>query len=142
MNKLEQLKLVTSVRNTTISPVLLRRNKLIAKLDEQLQICIAKRDNTEYAPKRIKVYTDSVTGERKSVETNKRLREWYWTDNSGVINLSVKYGSVVLPLNKKGDNAIQCANRDELISTLKLLKEIVANGELDGAIVSANKLGK
>jgi len=39
-----------------------------------------------------------------------------------------------LPLNKKGANAIELSNSDELIATLKSLKVAVLNGELDDAI--------
>jgi len=139
MTTLNNLKLITSARNKSISPIVHRRNKLIIKLDEQLQIAIAKRDGTLFAPKRIKIYTDTTTGERKTIETTKRLKEWYWTSESGKLNLSVRYGSSVLSLNKKGNNAIECANTDDLIATLTQLKVIVLNGELDDAITSISR---
>lgn len=139
MTTLNNLKLITSARNKSISPIVHRRNKLISKLDEQLQIATSKRDGTLFAPKRIKIYTDNATGERKSIETTKRLKEWYWTNEAGKLNLSVRYGSTVLPLNKKGNNAIECANTDDLINTLTQLKVIVANGELDDAITSVSR---
>ena len=142
MSYLNSLTLITSVRNLTINPIVMRRNKLITKLDEQLQMIIAKRDNSAYAPKRIKIYTDKDTGERKSIETTKRLREWYWTNESGKISLNVRYGSYVLQLNKKGCNAIECKNADELIDTLKALKNAVADGELDDAINSITKVSR
>ena len=139
MTTLNNLKLITSARNKSISPIVHRRNKLINKLDEQLQIATSKRDGTLFSPKRIKIYTDNATGERKSIETTKRLKEWYWTNEAGKLNLSVRYGSAVLPLNKKGNNAIECANTDDLINTLTQLKVIVANGELDDAITSVSR---
>jgi hypothetical protein len=142
MSLLNTLTLITSDRKRTVSPILLRRNKLITKLEEQLQIALSKRDNTLYAPKRIKIYTDNNTGERKSIETTKRLREWYWTNEKGTISLSIRYGSYVLQLNKKGSNAIECMNTDELIETLKSLKIAVADGELDEAINSIKKVSR
>ena len=69
-----------------------------------------------------------------TVETVKRVREWFWIGETGKINLAVKYGSKTLPLNKKGANAIELSNGDELISTLRTLKVAVMNGELDDAI--------
>jgi hypothetical protein len=134
MSFLNSLTLITSVRNLTINPIVMRRN--------QLQMIIAKRDNSAYAPKRIKIYTDKNTGERKSIETTKRLREWYWTNESGKISLNVRYGSYVLQLNKKGCNAIECKDADELIDTLKALKNAVADGELDDAINSITKVSR
>jgi len=43
-----------------------------------------------------------------------------------------------LPLNKKGANAIECTNGDELINTLKALKLAVLDGELDDAITDVS----
>jgi len=71
---------------------------------------------------------------RTVVATTKRVREWFWIGDSGKINLAIKYGAKTLPLNKKGANAIELANGDELIATLKSLKIAVLNGELDDAI--------
>lgn len=139
MTTLNNLKLITDTRNKTISPILHRRNKLITKLDEQLQLCIAKKDGNIYAPKKLKSFTDRHTGERKTIEITKKIKEWYWTNDTGKISLYVKYGSKLLSLNKKGNNAIECANTDDLIETLTTLKKIVANGELDDAITSISK---
>lgn len=139
MTTLNNLKLITDTRNKTISPVLHRRNKLIAKLDEQLQLCLAKKNDNIYAPKKLKSFTDKHTGERKTIEITKKIKEWYWTNDTGKISLYVKYGSKLLSLNKKGNNAIECANTDDLIETLTTLKKIVANGELDDAITSVSK---
>ena len=69
-----------------------------------------------------------------TAEVIKRVKEWFWVSDNGKINLAVKYGAKTLPLNKKGANAIELSNGDELISTLKSLKMMVANGELDDAM--------
>jgi hypothetical protein len=69
-----------------------------------------------------------------TAETAKRIREWFWVADNGKINLAIKYGAKTLSLNKKGANAIELSNSDELITTLKSLKVMVANGELDEAI--------
>ncbi len=82
----------------------------------------------------MKTFTDKYSGERKTIETIKRVKEWFWVGDNGKINLAVKYGAKTLPLNKKGANAIELANGDELIATIKALKSAVANGELDDAI--------
>ena len=58
----------------------------------------------------------------------------FGVSDSGKINLAVKYGAKTLPLNRKGANAIELSNGEELIGTLKSLKVMVANGELDDAM--------
>jgi hypothetical protein len=134
MTVLSNLKLVVGKKHLTVSPVIQRRNKLVAKLHEQIELCEAKKAGNTYAPKRLKTYTNKQTGERMTVEVVKRVKEWFWISDNGKINLAVKYGAKTLPLNKKGANAIELASGDELINTLKSLKTAVANGELDDAI--------
>ena len=134
MSTLNSLKLVASKKHQSVAPIVIRRNKLVAKLHEQLELCEAKRNGNTYAPKRLKTFTDKHSGERKTIETIKRVKEWFWVGDNGKINLAVKYGAKTLALNKKGANAIELGNADELIATIKSLKSAVANGELDEAI--------
>ena len=142
MSTLTALKLVVGKRNATVAPIVVRRNKLISKLHEQIELCEAQRNGATYAPKRLRSYTDKQSGERVTVEAVKRVREWFWVSDSGKINLAVKYGAKTLSLNKKGANAIELASGDELIATLKTLKICVANGEFDDAIAEVSKATK
>ena len=142
MSTLTALKLVVGKRNATVAPIVVRRNKLISKLHEQIELCEAQRNGATYAPKRLRSYTDKQSGERVTVEVAKRVREWFWVSDSGKINLAVKYGAKTLALNKKGANAIELASGDELIATLKTLKICVANGEFDDAIAEVSKATK
>jgi hypothetical protein len=111
-----------------------RRHKLVNGLHQQLALVEALKNNQTYAPKKMRTFTDKLSGERKTIETVKRVKEWFWVGENGKINLAVKYGAKTLPLNKRGANAIECANSDELIKTLVSLKAAVLDGELDDAI--------
>jgi hypothetical protein len=136
MSFIAKLKLVTSKRERNLSPIVVRRNKLAAKIEEQLQLANAQKEGRLYAPKRIKtVINDS--GERIAVETTKRVKEWFWTTPANKINLSVRYGSKTLEL-AKGKNAIELSTGDELLATLSMLKDAVIAGELDEAITNAS----
>jgi hypothetical protein len=135
MTVLSNLKLVVGKKHLTVSPVIQRRNKLVAKLHEQIELCEAKKAGNAYAPKRLKTYTNKQTGERMTVETVKRVKEWFWISDSGKINLAIKYGAKTLTLNKKTKaNCIELSNGEELINTLKALKADVLDGALDEAI--------
>lgn len=134
MSTLTSLKLVVSKKHQTVAPIVQRRNKLIAKLHEQIELCEAQRSGNTYAPKKLKTYTNKQTGERMTVEVAKRVKEWFWISDSGKINLAIKYGAKTLPLNKKGANAIELSSGDELLNTLRELKTATLNGELDDAI--------
>ena len=138
MSTLNNLKLVASKKHGTASPIVHRRNKLVAKLHEQLELCEAQKSGNTYAPKKLKTFTNKQTGERMTTEVVKRVKEWFWIGDNGKINLAVKYGAKTLPLNKKGANAIELASGDELIATLKTLKAAVLEGELDEAITAVS----
>ncbi len=136
MSVIAKWKLVASKRERNLSPIVVRRNKLAAKIEEQLMLATAQKEGRLYAPKRIKNVTNSE-GERVAVETTKRVKEWYWTTPANKINLCVRYGSKTLELSK-GKNAIELSTGDELLATLSILKEAVIAGELDDAINTAS----
>ena len=137
MSTLNSLKLVASKKNRSLSPVAHRRNKLAAKIHEQIELCEAQRSGGVYAPRRLRTVIDRHTGERKTIEAVKRVKEWFWISDSGKINLAVRYGSKVLEL-AKGKNAIELASGDELIAALQALKTAALAGELDAAIEAAS----
>lgn len=137
MNTLAKLKLVNSKRSRTVSPTVHRRNKLIAKIAEQIELATAQKEGRLYVPKKLKTVTNADTGERRTIETTKRVKEWFWTTDSGKINFSVRYGSKVIEL-AKGKNAVEVANKGELIDSLTLIKDAVLAGELDAQISAAS----
>ncbi len=138
MSFIAKLKLVTSKRERNLSPIMMRRQKLATKIEEQLELARCQKNGTLYAPKRLKTVTNEA-GERVVVETTKRVKEWFWTTPNNKINLSVRYGSKTLSLNGKGANAIELGTQDELIETLALLQQVVIGGELDEAINNASE---
>ena len=142
MTALSSLQLVNSKKSLKASPIVHRRNKLVAKIHEQLELCEAKKNGQLYAPKKLRTYINKQTGQRMTVEAVKRIKEWHWTAPDGLIHLSVKYGSKVLPLSADGSNAIVCANKDALLQALKTLKVAVLDGELDAAITEASNFTK
>ena len=54
MSTLASLKLVASKKAKQSTPEVLRRNKLAAKLNEQIELAQAQKEGRPYAPKRIK----------------------------------------------------------------------------------------
>jgi len=134
MSTLTALKLVVSKKNLTVAPIVQKRNKLVAKLHEQIELCQAKKEGRIYAPKKLKTYTNKQSGERMTVEAVKRVKEWFWVSDSGKINLAIRYGAKTLPLNKKGANAIEVVSSEELLAVLNQLKTATLDGELDEAL--------
>jgi hypothetical protein len=140
MSALNNLKLVTAKRATTQTPTQLRRNKLCAKLFEQMQLAQAQSEGRVYAPTKFKTVKDAETGERRSIETSKKLKQWWWTAADGKLNLSIRYGAKVVEISK-GKNAIELSGLKELVPTLELVKQAVTEGSLDAQIEAvSNKL--
>jgi hypothetical protein len=134
---LSTLKLVSATRATHISPVMQRRQKLIAKIDEQIEMAQAAANGTEFKPTKFKniVNAEGVT-EYKQVA--KKVRAWYWKNDAGKWNLVVRYGARIIELSK-GKNSIELLSEADVIPTLELLKTIISNGELDAAITAVSK---
>ena len=138
MSTIAKLKLVASKRKQSASPILVRRNKLAAKLHEQAELVAAKKEGRTYAPNRLKMVVDAATGDRKTVSVPKSVKEWFWVADNGKINLAVRYGSKVIEISK-GKNAVECGNAEELLQTLNLLKSATLAGELDEQIAAASE---
>jgi hypothetical protein len=138
MSVITKLKLVTSTKELNASPIVVRRNKLVDKINEQIELAVAKNEGRLYAPNRIKNVTNA-DGKRVAIETTKRVKEWFWVTPTNKINLSLRYGSKILLLNAKGANAIEVATANELIDTLSDLRDAVSAGELDEAITKASE---
>jgi hypothetical protein len=134
MSILSNLKLVASKKRQGVSPVMQRRNKLGNKIFEQIQLAQAQRDGITFAPTRLKTYVNKETGERRTIESAKRVRQWWHVNDSGKINLICKYGSKQIQFDSKGKNAIEVANGEELLTALESLKLAVEQGELDQQI--------
>ena len=132
---LASLKFTTAKKQTQLPPVQIRRNKLVAKLAEQIELAMAMAEGRTYAPTKIKAVTGE-DGVRRNVESAKRMKQWWWTDSSGKIALSVRYGAKVLEL-VKGKNAIEIPSAAQLVPTLELLKAAADGGEMDAAIEAA-----
>ena len=115
-----------------------RRNKLIKRIWEQIELAKAEQAGTTYAPVKFRSYTDKETGARKQVEISKRVKAWWFTAENGKLALSVRFGPKVLEL-AKGKYAVEVANSSEIVNVLEVVKTAVQNGELDAAIDAAAK---
>lgn len=140
MTALSALKLTATRKPQNLPQVVQRRNKLIGRIAEQIELATAQANGTTHLFTKIRTLTDKETGVRKQVETSKRVKAWWFATENGKLALSVRYGAKVLEL-AKGKYAIEVASTAELVNTLEIVKKATENGELDDAIDNAaNKL--
>ena len=115
------------------NPIAVRRRKLMAKIDEQIQLAT----NKDYTPTQHKWVTDEQ-GKQTKVEVAKR---WWTASVDGKINLVVRYGSKPLEFSK-GKNAIELASETEVADTLRKVREAAELGELDVLIEQQAHYGR
>ena len=140
MSALNALKLVAAQKPTSLPAVQQRRNKLVKRLWEQMELARAQEAGTKFAPIKFRSYQDKETGLRKQVETTKRVKQWWFTADNGKLAMNVRYGARVIEL-AKGKSSIEIGSTDQLLPTLDLIKKAVEAGELDAQIeAAANKL--
>jgi len=134
MAVLSSLKLVAAKRPNQVPPVLQRRNKLVKRIWEQIQLATAAAEGKQYSPTQMHTVVDEETGQKKTVEIPKRVKPlWYVTD-TGKLCISLKYGAKVVEF-AKGKTAVElAADGSDLIPTLETLKQAVENGELDAQL--------
>ena len=140
MSTLSALKLTAVKKPTNLTAVQQRRNKLIRRLGEQMDLAKAQQGGIQFKSPKTRTYVDKATGVRTQVEVNKRVKAWWFTADNGKLALCVRYGTSVLEL-AKGKFAVELASEQDLLPTLELVKTAVIAGELDTAIDNAaNKL--
>lgn len=141
MSVLSSLKLVSAKRPTQMPSVQIRRNKLVGKLHHQLMLAQAIGRGESYAPLRLRSVRDRNTQEVKRLEMPTKVRQWWFTSETGSIVLQIRYGAKVIDLSK-GKNSIEIADGSQLIKTLESVREAVLGGELDAQIESAANVVK
>jgi soluble cytochrome b562 len=136
---LSTLKLVSATRATHISPVMQRRQKLITKIDEQIEMAQAAANGTAFTATKFKNIVNAETGEKQYKQVAKKVRTWWWKNEAGKVNLVVRYGARIIEL-AKGKNSIELENEAAILPTLDLIRKAAEAGELDEAITSVSKV--
>ena len=133
MSGLNALKLVQAKREKGNSPQHARRQKLSTKLAEQIQLAKAQQSGAEFSPVRVRTIKDEVTGQSRKVEVPKKIKPWWWTDDTGKLCITVRYGARTLEI-VEGKNAIETDSIADVITSLQVIRTAVDSGELDKRI--------
>jgi hypothetical protein len=135
MATLNDFKYSNDVKPIRQPAVIQRRNKLISRLWEQIQLLKSIENGTEFTVKKLKSVKDH-NGNVKREHMPKRLKPWWFTNLDGQLCVSIRYGSKYLEI-KHGMRIIQAVNNHELLEILETVKKAVADGELDALIEQA-----
>lgn len=138
MSALDSLKLVADTKQRHLPAIQVKRNKLSAKLWEQMRLAQSQIDGSTFVVTKFRSFTDKETGLRKQKEVPKRIKPWWFVNNAGKVCFSVRYGSQVLEL-AEGKMSVQVDSGAELVKAFELLKKAVEEGELDVQLEKASK---
>ena len=130
MSVMGTLKLVATKRPSQITSLQIRRNKICSRLHEQIMLARAHKEGKQFTVTKFRTITNTETGERKSVEITKNIKQWWFTNETGKTVIAIRYGAKVLEL-AKGKFAVEVAATSDIVSTLEIVKNAVDSGELD-----------
>lgn len=131
MTTLSKFNLKTVKRINGKDPKINKRNKLVKALEEQLTIVEHKINGQEYKAVK-KVWKDNGSGEKVLMEVPKRVREWYFEQDSGWY-IQCRYGARVLDIVGR-NNSVYVNKITEVPKIINALIEATNKGELDDAI--------
>ena len=134
MTHLAKLTFKTVDRSTKRDPIIARRDKLIAGLKEQKLVHAAALKKEDHRVERHKWMTND-TGERVMVKTHRRVRPWFFEQDSGWY-VQCRYGARVIAADGT-NNAVFVKSLAEVITVLDAFLNAAAEGELDAAIAKA-----
>lgn len=136
MSSLAKLTIKTVSRQTKLSPIEARRNKLLAGIEEQLKVAEATMRGEEYAVT-LSRWGKNEAGEKVRVQRQKVVRSWFFAQDGGFY-VQCKYGARTIALSKEG-NAVFVKQLADVPTALQAIYAATAAGELDEAITSSVK---
>ena len=131
MATLSKFNLKTVKRYIGKDPRIQRRDKLVKALEEQLTMAEHRIQGKHYQATK-KTWVDDGKGGKELKEVPKRVREWFFEQDSGWY-VQCRYGARVLDVVGR-NNSIFVNKVSEVPSVLKALIEATNKGELDDAI--------
>lgn len=134
MSSLAKLTIKSVVRRVSLSPAEARRQKLVAAINEQLEVAEAAVRGEQYAVT-VPRWTKNEAGEKVRVQRQKVVRSWFFERDGGVY-IQCKYGSKVLPFSKDG-NAVFVKQIADVKPALEIIRAAAVNGDFDAAIDAA-----
>ena len=118
----------TELPNKSVDPTVRRREKLIEKLNEQLEH--TRNLNFKVTFNR---WETNNAGERVVVEKTKPIKPWWFTDSRGDVFLTVRVGHKKIEF-EKCKSAIRVGTKNKLESVLNTVIAATQSGELDAMI--------
>ena len=134
MNSLKSLTFVPAPPKTPNNPTFYRRERLLQRLQEQLQLA----KDPSFAPV-IKRWKKGEDGVKRPVDHIRRVRPWWRVDGNGFVVLTVRHGFKTLEF-EKGKAAIAVGTVEKLEGVLMTLIDATRSGELDAFLEPVKRI--
>ena len=131
MTVLAKLNFKSVTRSTARDPVIARREKLVANLQEQQLVHAAALKGEDHRVERSKWMTNDQ-GERVLVKTHRRVRPWFFEQDRGWY-VQCRYGARVIAADGT-NNAVLVKTLEDVAGVLDAFLNAAVAGELDTAI--------
>lgn len=131
-NPLQVLSFTAKPKIESISPIEIKRKKLITRLNEQRAMAQCLLENTEFKAYKDVFIVDDETGEKRKVKRPKRIRPWFYQSVNNYY-FEIKYGTKSLEI-QKNKPAIEVGNKEELLTVIDTIIDAVQQGFLDAEL--------
>lgn len=136
MGVLEKITLTDAAKARGYDPVRIRRRKLAAAIEDQIGLLKADAEGGAYRKTVRRRTHDLETDAVVETEQQRRVSPWWWTDDAGMVNFCIRYGSVTLKL--KGDKTtIVVKTMADAAGVLTQIRADVLAGGFDNVLTSA-----
>jgi hypothetical protein len=115
-------------------PHILRRDKLVAALEQQLLVLASALEGRDHITERSKWMTNSE-GARVLVKTQRRVKPWFFEQDGGWY-VQCRYGARVIAVDGK-NNAVFAKSLKEVGPIIDVFIAATKAGELDSVIATA-----
>ncbi len=133
MSHLKALKFGKAPEVVQVSPEQHRRNRFMAKIDEQLSLAA----NPKFSVQRLRSRTDSNGVKHREV-VDVTPRAWWIGVSDGSYVLVLRYGARKLSLGR-GKEAILCSDMAGVVAALEAVRAATEAGELDAMLEEVSK---
>jgi len=113
----------------TVNPIEMKRNKLIARLDEQRTMVQCLLDNTDFVAYKEVFITDDESGEKRKVKRPKRVHPWFY-QSADKYYFEIRYGTKSLEI-QKNKPTIDVGSKDEMLTVIDTIIDATKQGFLD-----------
>ena len=129
-NPLQALSFIAKPKVEAVSPIEVKRNKLITRLNEQRAMVQCLLENTDFIAYKEVFITDDDSGEKRKVKRPKRVRPWFY-QSADKYYFEIKYGTKSLETQKKNKPAIDVGSKDKLLTVIYTVIDTTKQGFLD-----------